>query len=128
MDYAYFNRSDLKSNENKSIFLNIHESMYRENEYGIDDDRKTNNINENYMSVKYLHYRNNSMISHIRNLNKSKSSKNYNSNIIINHERSLSASNGMSRTSMRWKKDTGCISSEPTSGRWTRRPPGTITT
>ena len=96
MDYAYFNRSDLKSNENKSIFLNIHESMYRENEYGIDDDRKTNNINENYMSVKYLHYRNNSMISHIRNLNKSKSSKNYNSNIIINHERSLSASNGMS--------------------------------
>ena len=70
--------------------------MYRENEYGVDDERKANNINENYMSVKYLHYRNNSMINQMRNLNKSKSSKNYSSHININHGRSLSASNGMS--------------------------------
>ena len=95
-DYLYFNRSDLKAHENKSIFLNIHDSMYRENEYGVDDERKANNINENYMSVKYLHYRNNSMINQMRNLNKSKSSKNYSSNINVNHGRSLSASNGMS--------------------------------
>ena len=70
--------------------------MYRENESGVDDDRKSNNINENYMSVKFLHYRNNSMISQMKNLNKSRSSKNYNSNLNINHERSLSAANGMS--------------------------------
>ena len=76
-DYLYFNRTNLKAHENKSIFLNIHDSMYRENEYGVDDERKANNINENYMSVKYLHYRNNSMINQMRNLNKSKSSKNY---------------------------------------------------
>ena len=48
------------------------------------------------MSVKFLHYRNNSMINQIKNLSKSKSSKNYNSNL-INHGRSLSAAiNGSS--------------------------------
>ncbi len=54
--------------------------------------KSNNNINENYMSVKFLHYRNNSM-NQMRNLNKSKSSKNYNSNLNINHGRSLSAVN-----------------------------------
>ena len=91
-DYLYFNRYDLSSQENKSIFINIHESMYRENDNDLDDEKKSNNINENYMSVKFLHYRNNSM-NQMRNLNKSKSSKNYNSNLNINHGRSLSAVN-----------------------------------
>ena len=55
-EYLYFNRDDLSLHENKSIFINIHESMYRENDYSGDDERKANKINENYMSVKFLHY------------------------------------------------------------------------
>ena len=97
-EYLYFSRVDLQSHENKSIFINIHESMYRDND-DIDDERKANNINENYMSVKFMHYRNNSMINQMnqmKNLNKSKSSKNYSSNLNINHGRSLSAANGVS--------------------------------
>ena len=97
LDYNYFNRYDLKSYENKSIFLNIHESMYRENENEKDKERTSNNINENYMSAKFLHYRNNSMINQIKNLNKSKSNKKFDiNNININHDRSMSAANGIS--------------------------------
>ena len=95
-EYLYFNRYDLSSHENKSIYINIHDSMYKENDYNADDERKANNINENYMSVKFLHYRNNSMINQMKNLNKSKSNKNYNSNLNINHGRSLSAAANVS--------------------------------
>ena len=90
--YLYFNRYDLSSNENKSIYINIHDSMYKENEYNTNGEK---NINENYMSVKFLHYRNNSMINQFKHLNKSKSNNNFNNNLNINHGRSLSAMNGI---------------------------------
>ena len=61
-DYLYFNRYDLNSNNNKSIYINIHESMYKDR--GDNIDQRTNNINENYMSLRFLHYRNKS-IKHI---------------------------------------------------------------
>ena len=90
--YLYFNRYDLSSNENKSIYINIHDSMYKENDYNTNGEK---NINENYMSVKFLHYRNNSMINQFKHLNKSKSNNNFNNNLNINHGRSLSAMNGI---------------------------------
>ena len=51
-DYLYFNRYDLNSNNNKSIYINIHESMYKDR--GDNNDQRTNNINENYMSLRNL--------------------------------------------------------------------------
>ena len=94
--YLYFNRYDLSSHDNKSIYINIHESMYRENDANSNGDKKANNINENYMSVNYMHYRNNSMISQIKSLNKSKSNNNFFSNLNSIHGRSLSSMNSIS--------------------------------
>ena len=89
-DYLYFNRYDLSSYTNKSIYINIHESMYKE--HNNNNQQKTNNINENYMSLRFLQYRNNAIDKINKNLNKSKSDKNFiNGN--TNHVRSYSVAN-----------------------------------
>ena len=88
-DYLYFNRYDLNSNDNKSIYINIHESMYKQN--NDNDEFRENNINENYMSSRFLHYRDKS-ITKFKNLNKSKSDKNFSISNTL-HGRSASAAN-----------------------------------
>ena len=88
-DYLYFNRYDLNSNDNKSIYINIHESMYKQN--NDNNEFMENNINENYMSSRFLHYRDKS-ITKFKNLNKSKSDKNFSISNTL-HGRSASAAN-----------------------------------
>ena len=88
-DYLYFNRYDLNSNDNKSIYINIHESMYKQN--NDNNEFRENNINENYMSSRFLHYRDKS-ITKFKNLNKSKSDKNFSISNPL-HGRSASAAN-----------------------------------
>ena len=58
-DYLYFNRYELSSHDNKSIYINIHESMYKDR--GDNNEQRINNINENYMSLRFMHYRNSSI-------------------------------------------------------------------
>ena len=89
-DYLYFNRYDLSSHDNKSIYINIHESMYKDR--GDNNEQRINNINENYMSLRFMHYRNSSINKMNKNLNKSKSDKNF-MNFNANHIRSYSVAN-----------------------------------
>jgi len=89
-DYSYFNRYDLSPSENKSIFINIHESMYKDTSFN-NESGTINNLNENYMSVKFIHYRNNSVINQMKILNKSKLKKNASSSLL--HGRSKSTAN-----------------------------------
>ena len=64
--------------------------MYKDR--GDNIDQRTNNINENYMSLRFLHYRNKSINKINKNLNKSKSDKNF---VLpnANHIRSYSVAN-----------------------------------
>jgi hypothetical protein len=89
-DYLYFNRYDLSSHDNKSIYINIHESMYKDR--GNNNEQRINNINENYMSLRFMHYRNSSINKMNKNLNKSKSDKIF-MNVNPNHIRSYSVAN-----------------------------------
>ena len=64
--------------------------MYKE--YNNTNEQKTNNINENYMSIRFLQYRTNAINKINKNLNKSKSDKNFISGN-TNHVRSYSVAN-----------------------------------
>ena len=64
--------------------------MYKDR--GDNNEQRINNINENYMSLRFMHYRNSSINKMNKNLNKSKSDKNF-MNFNANHIRSYSVAN-----------------------------------